>query len=220
MLHTFAAIMDYYHFFAYAGTAFEFIPVIAGIIVFKNAKTKYRLFLFYLLLGFLIDLPKAFITSDHLLRWMNNIYSLIETPLLLWFIGQCISNKTIKAYVFPAMLLTVIFWFYCHFIHESSVLNYSMLLDVTTSVLISAAAAYALLLMTQEETNITALPDFWFMAGLFFYFFIAGFLFSFLESELLKKIWFIHNILSMLAFLVFVKAFLTVNKKESVISNQ
>ncbi|MEO5572739.1 MAG: hypothetical protein ABIT08_11435 [Bacteroidia bacterium] len=212
--------MDTYKFFSYASNIVEAVPVIAGIVFYKKEKTKYRLFMFYLLYGFLTDTVKPFLTSDVMNRIINHIYSLIETPFLLWFIGQGITNKKIKALVLPAMILSVLLWFYCHFIHETSALKFSALYDNVSCLLVAAAAAYSLLIMTHDETNIAALPDFWFLTGIFFYFFIAGFLFNFIESDLLKRVWFIHNIISILSLLILTKAFFVIGKQQPATSNR
>jgi hypothetical protein len=100
------------------------IPFIAGVIVFKKAGLAYRLFTFFLLIGFLNDLfgllffffKEQFIAMG-LTKYVNDslfyFFLLVEALFFAWFIFYTTNDFPVKDTAFIFLLMLPVAWALC-----------------------------------------------------------------------------------------------------------
>jgi len=192
------------------------IPILTGLIVYRSSSKEIKFLLFFLIWGFIVDSPRDYILNQRFNIWAYNIYAFTETMFMLWFLEKC-SNKWLSDIIKVLFIIMFLLWFayYFVFVFQIFELNYNDLFDSISAIIISSISAVCLLEMTKRSERITILPAFWFLSGIFFYFFCANFIFGFLQTDFVKQIWFIHNIINILTYFIFTKAFLVVGKLKS-----
>ena len=90
--------------------------------------------------------------------------------------------------------------------------NQSLLFDSIRSLLISMLTAYGILVLVEKVETEKTLHLFWFLAGLFFYFFYGTFLFVFFESRITKLIKPANSLVNIIAYLSFAVGFVSLNR--------
>jgi hypothetical protein len=203
--------MDSYHFFGYLATYSLLVPILVGMIKFRMAALHQKIFLFYLLYGFLSDASRPFIDSEIVSRWMYHIFSLVEIIFLAWYMREVTSNLILRKILLIAMPLILISWISVRFYFAKDSHAYSPVFDSVTAIFISSFAAIILLGMTQQNSGLKNQPDFWFLTGTFVYFFCANFIFSLLGTEIINRVWFIHNLLNVLVYCLFTIGFVSIS---------
>lgn len=192
----------------YLGAYSILIPILSGIIVYNRIGLSYKLFVFYLALGFCVDVCKPYMQSVVLSIWTYRIFSIIEILFLSWFLKEVSQNKTIKKIVRFAIPAFIILWIICYYIVVLPNQRYSPLFDTISSIYLSFLSAIILLQFTQQNINLIRRPEFWFVGGTFFSFFYATFLFGLMNTELLNKIWFLYRINIVITYLAVATGFL------------
>ena len=90
---------------------------------------------------------------------------------------------------------------------EKHMATFSTAYDILAAFL----CGYVLLKMGEKAIVLTKEPTFWIFLGVFIYCFCTFFITSLIETELRQKIWFIHNIINLISYLVIAKGFLTIS---------
>ncbi len=205
--------MDFNLFIRYASSFAILIPVITGLWNYRRQGVNSKYFIYFLLAGFIADQLHPPIVGDFARVWVFNLYVLFEVVFLIWFIRRISKNIEAEKFYRAGIYIMIGFWLAAHFIFRKEIHGFSSIFSSATAIIISCIAAYELLRITQREENLAALPEFWFLTGIFFYFFCANFLFGFLQSEILTKIWFLHNIINIITYLIYTKGFLCIRSK-------
>lgn len=189
------------------------IPIGAGVLRYKTAGTIFRLFLLFLVYGFLTDffVWQLMEVSRPASFFLFIVFSLAEALFLLWFVKVINATPVITKICNILSVCMIPFWICAHYVFHNSE-QYSALFDTSYLIIISILSAYTLLKLAEEKSDLQKLPVFWFMLGIFFYCFTTFFLSGFLESALLQKIWFIHNLINLMVYIVFTIGFLTISK--------
>ena len=204
--------MDSYLFFGYLSTVCILLPIAAGFMRISNSSLRHRLFLAYLIYGFLNDFLKPFIDSEVTGQWMYHIFVLVETVFLLWYMSRIAKNSLIRKILAVSSVVFLAFWLVNRFILEPGSTGYSPVYDMVSAIFVSCAAAYILITMAQQSDSVLDEPDFWFIAGTFLYFFCANFIFGLLGTDIYRSIWFIVNCLNIVVYVIFTKAFFSIRK--------
>lgn len=191
------------------------IPITAGVIRFSFLNRALKFFILYLVIGFLKDASEPIINNSLINQITFNLYSLFEFLFLVWFLMQLSAVSKVKTIYRYILLVLIPFWMYAHYRAAGSlnITTYSALFDSVSAIVISFIAAFELLELTKKGINLTQQYAFWFVTGIFFYFFCCNFLFGFLEMDFLRSIWFLHNIICIITYLVITKGFLCVREK-------
>jgi hypothetical protein len=190
------------------------IPIIAGFITYRFSSRGIKFLLFFLIWGFVVDVPRNYIENKEFNVWAYNFYSLTEIIFMLWFLLKHSSGILLIKFIKGLLPVMFLFWVTCIFLLQphNSEIDYSALFDSTSAFIISFIAAFSLLEITKHSESLVILPAFWFLTGIFFYFFCANFIFGFLQTDFLNQIWFLHNIINIITYLIYTKAFLTIGK--------
>ncbi len=188
------------------------LPVAAGFFVYSKLRQWYRYLLFFLIFGFSVDLFCTFIDdSNHVF----NFYRLAEGLFyasFLYHLSDYKHSKIIFISVFTSLILVY------GITHAIVLENYDLrklnaAFDMFSSIVLSFCAAAVMLQLTQRVEKLTKEPAFWFTTSIFIYFFCTNFLFSLIENrELLFKIWFLHNLINIITYLIDMKGFLSVKR--------
>jgi hypothetical protein len=191
------------------------IPISAGILRYKTAGKNFRLFLFYLCYGFLTDVLvwQLVDVSYKASFYMFIFFPLAEALFLLWFIKATNASPLISKICNILFALMIPFWFCEHFVFNSGE-HLNAVFDTAYEIIISILSAYSLLKIGETQANLSGLPLFWFQLGVFIYSFTTFFLSGFLGTELLQRIWFMNNLINLLVYLLFTKAFLSIKEEK------
>jgi hypothetical protein len=194
------------------------IPISAGISKYKYADFKCRLFLFFLVYGFITDLIVWLLldSARGVSYFFFNFYNLVESLFLFWYIMVTNESTTIKKICRILLILAIPAWLISYLENtEKHMATFSTAYDILLTFLIG----YALLKMGEKAVVLTKEPTFWFFLGIFIYCFCTFFISSLMETELRQKIWFIHNIINFVSYLILAKGFLTITPSGSVLQS-
>ena len=199
---------------------FVLVPLTIGIAKYKTTDYLGRLFIFFLLVGLTTDLTMGILLHSnktrHLMRIFNT-YSLIESFFFLWFIMQTALSRSIYL-VSRFCLITVVLLWICYmfifpnidFLKSSLIVSF----DATYEIVVSFLAGYALLLRVEKDQFIFSEPRFWFTLGIFFYCFCTFYIMTFLETNLLQKIWFVINIINIISYVFYSVGFWNISRSQ------
>jgi len=204
--------MDTYHLFGYIAAYATLLPIAAGILVYKKADFIYRLFLFYVVLAFCIDFFKPFIKSEDVAKWMYWFFSITEVVFITWFLKEVTRQSVVRNILKAAIPAFVILWIICYFVLLRPDQKYSPLFDTSSAIFLSCFSALLLLQITQQGSDLVRKPEFWFVGSVFFSFFCASFLFGLMNTDLLKRIWYLYRIITILNLLMIMTGFLFLGK--------
>jgi hypothetical protein len=200
------------------GFLFNQIPLIIFFIVYKKLEKVQKYFGLFLFWGFLHDLKGLTIENSQIKDYLYVFYVLTEVSFYAWFLfrlGQEFDlSKRLKPVFF---ILLVPFWIAAHFVFEDPGDNdiYSGLFDGITACVISSLSAYLIFRYTQKNEKLILLPEFWFLSGIFFYFFCNIFIFGIMSKEVAMKAWVIHRIINFTTMICYSVAFLLANRFSS-----
>jgi hypothetical protein len=184
------------------------LPLAAGFLTFKNVETKLKLFLVFLSLGFIADLLGwyFYLTKNAAGNiYARDIYSLIETLFLIWFIGKVSNNRIIKSVSARLWIVLIPVWML-------GIIYKDVLIVCRTSsqVLLAFVSCFCLLEIVEKRSLIAKDLIFWILLGIFFYFFSTFFFMSLLATQLDLKVWYLHNLLNIATNLIYFWGFLKI----------
>ncbi|MBL0103727.1 MAG: hypothetical protein IPP51_08210 [Bacteroidetes bacterium] len=201
--------MDLYHLFGYLSTFSTVIPIVFGLIAFRYSLPRHKYFLFFLLLGFLVDCSKPFIHNSQYGQYIYLVYALIEPLFLFWYLGRVLGSEKEKIKSVTRIILIAVFslWLITLYIVQSKEIKYNPPFDMIVSLGLSVNCVIVLLKMSRDSGELLKQGDFWFVSGIFFYFFCANFIFGLMDTGLLKQIWFIQNIIGIIGYAILARGF-------------
>ena len=200
------------HFLKIVATFATLIPICAGAIRYKTAGKPFRLFLIFLVYGFITDLLvwQLMTISRETSFFLFIIFPLVEALFMLWFIRATNTSSIIIRLCNILIVVMIPFWLSAHFLFNHSE-ELSALFDVSYEIVVAMLAGFSLLKLAEKETNLHKNPVFWFQTGIFVYCFTTFYVSGLLDSDLLQKIWWIHNVVNLIVYLLFTIGFLSIS---------
>ena len=186
-------------------STFSVVPVLSlGVLVFRKNTFPVNLFVGFCAFGFITDLLGwyFYLTNNvNANQVARHFYILIESSFYFWFVGAHIQNKIAsrlfkKAWimVIPIWVLTIFFWEIPQF-------------KVFFQIIISFALSFCLIQFVEKDESARRKFLFWFFLGSFFYYFCTFFFMNFLYSQFGLNLWYVRNILGIVANLMFAWGF-------------
>lgn len=184
----------------------------------------HRLFLFFLIYGFLTDFVVGNIgISLHLRFIMFNVYSLVESLFFLWVIIYLRLGPMITKVARIVFILLPFLWIYSHqnILKPYDENAYRGIYDGVYTAIIAVLSGFGLLKFSERNNALHQTPDFWFLVVIFFNCFCVFFIKNLLEASFIEKIWFVPNIINITSYLLLSIGYLLLknNKTESRISH-
>ncbi len=192
--------------FSIASTLILLLPIITGFCYYKFLNFYCRTFLLFFCYGFLVNLF-AWLSNDipKLISYLIfNSYSLVESIYLFWFISMTSNSKVLQKIKWNPAILLFPFWIIVHYVINES--HKPSSIYTTYLIAISFLSGFAILKFIENETKGQEIY-FWIKLGIFINSFGTFFTSSLLETEISRKLWFLQNIINIIAYLIFVKAF-------------
>lgn len=183
-------------------------PILVGLLRYKRVDSIGRLFLFFLLYGFLADIFVGMILPPNQLSYfIFKSYSVFEAVFLFWFIMRVDFSKRHHSVIKILLIIAVAVWFVTNYILVGRD-ELSNLFDPFYEIIISFYSGYFILQIIEMPGNGKVnLPVFWFLVGIFVYCFCTFFITMFLSTSVQNKVWFLHDIINVVIYLIYAKAF-------------
>ncbi len=197
------------------------IPIFIGVLSYKKANNLFRLFLFFLVIGFLTDfiisifkerndIPNGFL--------LFNIYSFIEFFFFSFILYKNFKTLSLKRFALIVLICSLPFWIVTHFYRMSfpdGLFVSSAPFETGSAAIISVLSAIMLLQIVETENDMFRFPNFWLFTGSFLYFFCSALIFTFFEVEFsfLNKIWRLTLIFNVVQYAFYAVAFIKIWKK-------
>jgi hypothetical protein len=180
------------------------IPLIIGYLYFFKIDSPARSLVIFISWSFVIDLKRWYIPSDYFMH-LYFLYAFTEVTFFIWFINSLFPTKKGRPLLLIASLFSLAMWILCFVILQSGPGQnwYDSLFDSSTSAMLAIIAAYFLLQMTKDQEKLESQPRFWFLLGIFLYFFCSNFIFSFVSSDIVRRIWIIPITMNITTYLIF-----------------
>ncbi len=191
------------------------IPIAVGIMQFKPASRLERSVLLFLCFGFLVDASMQLHYSVDTREKVVAAYSLAECLFFYFMLFELFEMQNFKKTIKLLGVVFFILWF-CSFYMFAHV-NYffdlsAKLFDMLYYMVISFLSSFLLLKMI-EKNNPYITSSFWFVLALFTYCFTTFFIAAFIRDDLAEKVWWLHDVMNIIAYLLFTKAFLSIKKQ-------
>ncbi len=193
-------LTDFIQLFSVCSTLF---PLVVCILIIKKGSWEFRLFFLFLIIGFLTDFSMYSLKMAQNYEYMEifwSIYSLVEATFFYWLLSRYVLSK-FKSALSVLYLITFFYWIVLAVLRISMGTDYfsvGQLFDPVYEVSISFISGFILLQMAEKEDSISDKPMFWIFIGIFFYCFSTFFIAAFLNTELSKDLWFLHNIFNII----------------------
>ena len=186
-------------------STFSVVPVLfLGILLFRKNNFPINLFVGFCAFGFITDLLGwyFYLTSNvNANQVVRHFYILIESSFYFWFVGVHIQNKIAstlfkKAWIMvtPLWVLTLLVWEIPQF-------------KVFFQVIISFALSFCLIQFVEKDEKAKRQLLFWLFLGSFLYYFCTFFFMNFLYSQFGLNLWYVRNIIGIIANLIFAWGF-------------
>lgn len=189
------------------------IPIVVGVANYKVVDRDSRLFLFFLVIGFITDATMRVMRLANQAQFgihIYNIYSLIEALFFFWYIRQKTDSVQLRKVSNIVLYATIPFWILCHTAYKvwmEGKASPSALFDITYEILAAFLTGFVLLQLAESTQDITRSRIFWFTMGIFFYCFCTFFIMGLLQTQIVLKIWFMNNIINLISYGFFTVAF-------------
>jgi hypothetical protein len=192
------------------------LPILLGLIVFKSRDFIIRIFLIFLVIGFVTDLAGWYFYLTQ--NWQTNVqvqhvYILLESVFLLWFVSNFIGHKTFKAIVSKLWIVAIPLWALALFMGKDAI----TIFKVTSQVIVASLSSFCLLKFIEKSEAVIKQITFWLLIGVFFYNFCTFFFMSLLASQTGWNLWYIHNITNILTNLIYAAGFLQCRRSVSLV---
>jgi hypothetical protein len=183
------------------------VPLAIGLFNYKTAGYQFRLFIFFLVIGFATDITmyvlKGTIYKDRLPD-IFNYYSLVEAITFLLVIYLNATGKLMKQSVSILILITMLLWLVVVLIRPVFLqVPASQIFDPFYEVIVAFLAGFTLLQLVEEQPDVIHIPVFWILLGIFFYCFCTFFLMGFVNTLLSQRIWIVNNIINLLTYVLY-----------------
>jgi hypothetical protein len=183
------------------------LPLMIGLASIKTAGISFRLFIFFLMLGFITDITMFLLQGtqySELLPVILNYYSLAEALTFLTLIYFHTTGKLIRRGTVALMVVTVLLWLVVVYIRPAFVqAAASQIFDPFYEVVVAFLAGFTLLQLVEQQPDAIRSAIFWVMMGIFFYCFCTFFFMGLLNTQLSQRIWVVNNIINILAYVLY-----------------
>ncbi len=191
----------------YITTFLILLPISWGFKKLRPASFAERSVLFFLIIGFVVDVTGMFykILRTDLVIW----YAGFESVFFLVFLRHYFKDHSVRLVLTILSVAFGLLWYISFFVftNEASAFAYSrQFFDMLYTLLASCFSGFLLLKMI-EEADVFLKPVFWMVMAIFVYCFCSFFISAFIRDEIVEKIWYVHNLISIVALVIFTKAF-------------
>lgn len=191
------------YYWQVAGTLATLIPLFMGFFVFNQSELSIRIFLGYLIIGFITDLTGwyLYVTQNGGVNlYVRYAYDLFEAIFMFFYIAFTSNLSRLRKVVWWTLPLLLLLW--------STRFWYSSLglYRTSTQVIEACGLAFCILQLLERDAAATERPIFWLWLGAFFYAFGTTFLMGVLDSSM-PGVWYAHAIINMIAYLIYTVGF-------------
>lgn len=183
------------------------LPLMIGLFRFKAAGFQFRLFIFFLVVGFVTDITMYLLKGTLYKNWLPDIfngYSLVEATTFLLIISLNATGKWMKRGTLALMVMTVLLWVVLVVIKPAFVQAApSQVFDPFYEVIVAFLAGFTLLHLVEQQPDVIHHGIFWILLGIFFYCFCTFFLMGFVNTLLSQRIWVVNNIINLCTYLLY-----------------
>jgi hypothetical protein len=183
------------------------LPLLIGLYRLRTAGPSFRLFIFFLIIGFVTDITMFLLQGTEyreLLPIIFNYYSLVEALTFLFLIYYHNTGKVIKRFALSLMALTAFLWVMVVYIRPPFIqAAASQIFDPFYEVIVAFLAGFTLLQLVEQQPDAIRSAIFWILLGVFFYCFCTFFIMGFLNTLLSQRIWAVNNIINILTYMVY-----------------
>ncbi|MFM9983872.1 MAG: hypothetical protein ACKVOK_01480 [Flavobacteriales bacterium] len=192
------------------------IPVFFYFWNFKVLKGAQKWFGLFLIWGATVDIKYYLPLSDEFHDNVYLVFVLTEVGFYLWFLGEMGKSHIPKKMIQLLLIGLPIFWYVTTFLLEDPHDNdiYTGLYDGVTAALLSSIAAFQIYKLTQSQSPLEKNPNFWFLSGIFFYFFCSVFIFSIMSKEVAEGAWMVHRVINAATMIIFAIGFHVAGKSK------
>ncbi|HNR18625.1 MAG TPA: hypothetical protein PKN75_01095 [Bacteroidia bacterium] len=193
----------------YASALSVILPISAGLLCFSKLTPLAKSFIPFLVLGGCVDAISILIESNAT-NILLNIYRLTEVIFYTWFIIKVLGNAFLNKYSGKFFLSILIVYLATHFL---VIKNYNLIalnayFDFVSFMMLSFLSAFTILKSTEYDNKQNIKSYFYFLTGIFIYVFCTNILFGTIANdEIRDEYWFVHNLLNILAMLIYTVAF-------------
>ena len=181
------------------------IPILAGVWGKFYRQWPYRLFLIFLLLGFLIDLGGwyMYVSQNSGGNWvLRYTYTLTEPLFYLWFLGYFTHSLIMSKMTKIFMGISFLYWLVV-LAHHPAFSGYYIFYGVSL-----AFFSGFLVLEIVERNKEERFPlTFWLTFGIFFYNLSTFFIKGLLNSQIAVQLWFLQNLVNIVTNVIFAMGF-------------
>lgn len=195
------------------------LPIIAGIKVFKKAGIEFRLLFFLLVYGFVTDFFVGYLYKSgdiNLSRFFFNVYSPIEAVFISLFFLKVGYSKIIRQIASYGIFIWPLVWLFLDMDFKTFKwvdTPYNGIFVSAYEIVLASLSAACILHLTTTNESLFKLPLFWFLLGIFIYCFCTFFVNALVQTNVMNDIWFLHNIINIITYLIYTKAFLCIKSK-------
>ncbi|MFA0964532.1 hypothetical protein AB9P05_22180 [Roseivirga sp. BDSF3-8] len=195
---------------AIISTLFILVPLLTGLGTVKRAGMTFRLFVLFLLAGFVTDCLSWYknvapgVTTEQglFIDGLYQLYSALEAAFFFWFISAVASPGWLHKAARYALWLTVPVWLVIGVFSP-----FRGLFDATYQVLVAFLSAGVLLQYIEREPQPLRQPHFILLAGIFFYTLSTFVIVLLAKTPLADQLWFLHNAVNILTYVVYTVGF-------------
>lgn len=197
---------------------FIIVPLIFGAIKYRIANKVSRLFLVFIVIGFLVDAIMWTLTflerPEHLLL-MFNLYSLVESFFFFWFLWITAPSNSLREISKILLYSTLPFWIICIIAVPliTKEISGGGAFATTYYVIVSFLAGFAMLQLVEKEKSVFSDSLFWFTLGIFFCSFCTFYIMTFVQTFISHQIWFLNNVFNIIIYLFYTFGFWHVKAK-------
>ncbi|MCR9015514.1 hypothetical protein [Aquiflexum gelatinilyticum] len=172
----------------------------------KKGSREIRLFFLFLFIGLLADLTMYVFNQIGLgdkNKFVYNFYSLIEALFFIYLIKTYVKNVKAEGLANTLFIFTPIFWVSLQVLRWFFPIQQyypGLVFDLYYEISFSFLAGIVLLEMVEKYDSVSDKPMFWIFLGIFFYCFCTFFIATFLNTELSKNLWFLHNVFNIITY--------------------
>lgn len=198
------------------------VPLFICILNYRKLEKAQKFFGLFLLWGALVDAKYYLPLSDAVHDHIYLIFTLTEVMFYMWFMFQISEkiflNKLLRNSVY---VFIPVFWLISTFLLEDDNDNdiYSGLYDGTTAALLASTSSYLIYKLTLKGIPLGRIPNFWFLSGIFFYFFCCVFIFSIMSKEVADGAWMVHIVINTATMIIYAIGYYVAGKRAIISTN-
>lgn len=206
-------------------TCFELAPVGLGFCAYKYSTKSLRLFVFFLFYGFITDILTGMLNKNYnTLAWLIFLtYTCIESVFFLHFIKmQNFFVDWVKKLLIAFIIILPVLFFPFHInlaTFQPQPTEYYGYFAFIYQLTASAFCTAAILKLIETHTQTKSPPNLYLLAGIFVYCFCAVIVDASFSKEMREQIWFVHDIIHIIAYCFFSFAFIQIIKNKSIFNN-